>query len=73
VVDAYKQDATTEHVQGLRADITHFLRDHQGTLDQAFEAAYGLDFGPELWSLTAETVLKNLDRQLKGPGKAAPP
>lgn len=73
VVDAYRRDASAEHVQGLRTDIANFLRDHQGTLDQAFEAAYGFDFGPELWGLTAESFLKNLDRQLQGTGEATPP
>ena len=66
VIDAYKDDAAPEQVQGLRADIARFLADHPATLDAAFEAAYGFDFGPELWGLTAESFLKKLDRQLQG-------
>lgn len=73
MVDAYRRDASAEHVQGLRADIANFLRDHQGTLEQAFEAAYGFDFGPEPWGLAAVSFLKTLDRQLQGTGEAAPP
>lgn len=66
VIDAYKDDAAPEQIQGLRADIARFLADHPDTLDAAFEAAYGFDFGPELWGLTAESFLRKLDRQLQG-------
>jgi hypothetical protein len=66
VIEAYKSDEGREQVKGLRADIVRFLADHPTTLDSAFEAAYGFDFGPELWGLTAESFLKKLDLQLQG-------
>jgi hypothetical protein len=66
VIEAYKDDAAPEQIQGLRAEIARFLADHQGTLDTAFEVAYGFDFGPELWGLTTESFLIKLDRQLQG-------
>jgi hypothetical protein len=69
VIEAYKSDEGAEQVQGLRADIARFLADHPTTLEAAFEAAYGFDFGPELWGLTTEGFLKKLDRQLQGAGQ----
>lgn len=69
VIEAYKDDAAPEQIQGLRADVARFLADHPATLDAAFEAAYGFDFGPELWGLTTEGFLKKLDGQLQGAGE----
>lgn len=69
VIDAYKEDATAEQGQRVRVDIANFLQDHQGMLDQAFDAVFDVDFNPRLWDLTVETFLKNLDRQLQGNGK----
>jgi hypothetical protein len=66
VVDAYLKQVDPKYAQRVRVDVARFLHDHQGKLDDAFEAAYGFDFGPELWGLTAETFLKQLDRQLQG-------
>jgi hypothetical protein len=66
VVDAYLKQVEPKYAQRVRVDIARFLHDHQGKLDEAFEAAYGFDFSPELWGLTAETFLKQLDRQLQG-------
>jgi len=64
VIDAFMKDASSEQVQLVRVDIANFLRDHESTLDQAFQTSYGFDFNPKTWGLTAETFLKNLDRQL---------
>jgi hypothetical protein len=69
VIEAYKEDATAEQVQRVRVDIANFLQDHQGKLDQAFDAVLDVDFNPRLWDLTVETFLKNLDRQLQENGK----
>jgi hypothetical protein len=66
VVEAYLKQVEPKYAQRVRVDIARFLHDHQGKLDEAFEAAYGFDFNPELWGLTAETFLKQLDRQLQG-------
>lgn len=73
VIEAFKEDATAEQVQLVRADIAHFLRDHSHDLEQAFEAAFCRDFDPKLWGLTAESFLKNLDRQLQSTGSPTPP
>lgn len=73
VIDACKNGEEAEYVRCLRADIARFLRDHAGaTLEQEFEAAFGADFDPKLFGLTAESFLKKLDRQLQGQGTDAP-
>ena len=69
VVDAYLKQVERRYAERVRIDIARFLHDHQGRLDEAFEAAYGFDISPGLWGLTAESFLKNLDRQLQGAGE----
>jgi hypothetical protein len=65
VVEAYIKQVDNKYTQRVRTDITRFLHDHQGRLEQAFEAAYGFDFSPALWGMTAESFLKKLDQQLQ--------
>ena len=67
VIDACKGGENADYVRGLRADIARFLHDHQdATLEQRFEVAFGANFDPKLWGLTAESFLKKLDSQLQG-------
>jgi hypothetical protein len=69
VVDVFKNEVAPKYVQRVRVDIARFLQDHQGALDEAFEAAYGFEFNPRRRGTTAEAFLRNLDRQLQGNGK----
>lgn len=64
VIDCFLKDSNRAEKVTLREDIARFLRDERGDLDAAFAKAYGFEFDPKLWGLTAETFLRQLDVQV---------
>lgn len=60
VFDSYRENSTVDELSGLRSDIARFLARHNTDLDATFQAAYGYDFDPQLWDLTAESFLRLL-------------
>jgi hypothetical protein len=65
VVDVYRKQATADHVARLRADIAAFLAQERSALDEAFDVAFGFDFDPRAWGMTAESFLRMLDDRLQ--------
>ncbi|NML34699.1 contact-dependent growth inhibition system immunity protein [Paraburkholderia antibiotica] len=65
IVSCYKKDSSRESVKNILVEIEHFEKEHAGNLDEAFEQAYGSQFGPELWGYTTTSFLDELRRILK--------
>lgn len=64
VIDCFLNDSNRAEKVALREDIARFLRNERRDLDATFARMYGFDFDPQLWGLTAETFLRQLDAQL---------
>jgi hypothetical protein len=52
IVTCYKNGINPDMRQAVLLEIDDFRRTYVDDLDAAFEAAYGYDFGPELWGYT---------------------
>ncbi|MBC8731035.1 contact-dependent growth inhibition system immunity protein [Paraburkholderia sp. UCT2] len=64
IVGCYRRDSSRESLRNILVEIENFERENFSNLDDAFEEAYGSQFGPELWGYTTASFLDELKRLL---------
>lgn len=64
IVAAFRRSATLNDLRMVRHDIAAFLRDHDGSIDEAFEREFQPDVDPRAFSGTTRAFLEAIDQAL---------